>query len=121
MSIHNPNPRSKGQAWHRTATVPVEVTIFHWDPTDFECSGIRFSIAPAIPIRFRCVGAPTAAKPKRRFRVELARALDRLPELNQSQLSELCGVLAVAIYNVVGLEIVPIPVDVIDLSKHRDI
>ena len=47
--------------------------------------------------------------------MELARALDRLPDLSPSQLSDLCGVLALAMRNAVGLEIAPIPVDVIDL------
>ena len=115
MNSQNPNPFSKGQTWHRTATVPVEVTLYHWNHTDLDRSGKQFSTAPAIRVRFRCVGAPSAAQP-RRFKVELARALDRLPELDRSQLSELCGVLALAIGEALGLEIAPIPLDVIDLG-----
>ena len=70
-------------------------------------------------IRFRCVGASSTRQP-RIFRVELARALDRMPVLDRIQINELCSVLALAIGETLGLEIAPIPLGVIDLTNNDE-
>ena len=90
--------------------IPVEATLYWWR-TDRN----RFGTAPAEQIRFRCVGKLTFKDP-RRYRVELAQALQRLPELTQRELKELGMSLAAAISSELGVEVAPIAGDVIDLG-----
>lgn len=98
------------------APAPVEATVYWWrtDERRAACSPNQFCIMPATPVRFRCIGALTAKYPKR-YRVELAQALDWLPELTRRELKELGASLATALSVKLGLEVAPLSQDVIDL------
>ncbi len=117
MNIHNSNRGTSGHTWRLTVAVPVELAFYHWNPND--CGGKQFSTKPTLPIRFRCVGAPSAS-PTRLIRVELARALDPMPVVDRIQITEFCGALALAIGETLGLEISPIPPDLIDFSTNDE-
>ena len=94
----------------------VEATVYWWRTEEprAACVHNQFSIVPAAAVRFRCVGTLTPKLPKR-YRVELAQALDRLPDLNQRELKQLGASLATAISEELGIEVAPFNGDVIDL------
>jgi len=75
----------------------------------------QFSTMPATPIRFRCLGTSSAKYPKR-YRVDLAQALDRLPELNRRELKSLGNALAEALSHKLGVEVASFSPDIIDTS-----
>ena len=56
----------------------------------------QFSTILATHIRFRCIGTNSAKSPKR-YRVDLAQALNWLPELNRRELKSLGAALAEAL------------------------
>ena len=92
----------------------MEVTIYSWK-SERRLRGVshRFGAAPATPIRFRCIGTLSPKLPKR-YRVELARAVDWLPDLSHLELKELGDSLALAIALRLGVEVAPISLDLID-------
>ena len=107
-------PRDTGKGRHSSEPVPVEVTIYRW-PAGRRLGGVsnKFGTSPATPIRFRCLGTLSPKFPKR-YRVELASALDRLPDLSHLELKGLGYSLALALGLSLGVEVAPIPLDVID-------
>ncbi len=101
----------------RAAPVLVEATV-HWWRTDERrsaCSSNQFGVMPTTPVRFRCVGALTPKYPKR-YRIELAQALDWLPELSQRELKLLGASLVEAVATKLGVDVAPLNCDVMDLE-----
>lgn len=96
---------------------PVEATVYLWRPDERRGAGSsnQFGIMPAMPIRFRCIGALTSKSPQR-YRVDLAQALDRLPDLSRNELKELGVCLALLISKKLGVKVSPVAVDVIELD-----
>ena len=99
------------------ALIPVEATIYWWRTDEQKSSntGNRFCVMPAEPVRFRCVGTLSPKLP-RRFRVDLAQALDRLPELTGPELKALGTSLATAISEKLGVDVAPFNGQLIDLQ-----
>ena len=106
--------RSKGKTSRKSCSEPVDVTLYQWRDDDRRRVVLKFGVMPAKPIRFRCTGSFTKEYPQR-FRVELARALDEMPELESRELKQLGSVLELAIGQVLGVEIAAISPDVIDV------
>ena len=99
------------------APVLVEATV-HWWRTDERrgaCSSNQFGVMPTTPVRFRCIGALTPKYPKR-YRIELAQALDWLPELTQRELKDLGASLVEVIAAKLGVDVAPFNCDVLDLE-----
>ena len=116
------HPRSREQSRNRNhqCPVPVEATVY-WcriGERKSPCSANHFGLGPTTPIRFRCVGTITPKHPKR-YRVELAQALDWLPDLDRRELKELGATLALAVSEKLGVEVAPFNWEVIDLN-HED-
>jgi hypothetical protein len=93
----------------------VEATVFWWFTADGRsaCMENQFSVAAATPIRFRCIGTSSSKFPKR-YRVDLAQTLDRLPELNRRELKALGSALADSLSRQLGVEVAPVSPDIID-------
>ncbi len=104
----------KGQ---NRALIPVEATVYWWrtDQAKSSNSGNKFCVMPAEAVRFRCIGSLTPKYP-RRFRVDLAQALDRLPELTGAELKALGASLATAISKKLGVDVAPLNGQSIDLE-----
>ncbi len=102
---------------NRQSPVPVEATVYWCRIGERKslCSANHFGLVPTTPIRFRCVGSITPKHPKR-YRVELAQALDWLPDLTARELKDLGAKLAVAVSEKLGVEVVPFNWEVIDLN-----
>ena len=98
---------------------PVETTIWWWFTDDGRsaCMENQFSTMPATPIRFRCLGTNSAKSPKR-YRVDLAQALDWMPELNRRELKALGTALAQALSHKLGVEVATLSPDVIDTTLN---
>ncbi len=116
------SPRSREQSRNRNhqCPVPVEATVY-WSrigERKSPCSDNHFDVIPATPVRFRCVGSITPKHPKR-YRVELAQALDCLPDLTKRELKDLGAILALAVSEKLGVEVAPFNWEVIDLN-HED-
>ena len=112
-----PRRRAEYRSRDRAAPVLVEATV-HWWRTDERrgtCSSNQFGVMPTTPVRFRCVGALTPKYPKR-YRIELAQALDWLPELSQRELKGLGSSLVEAISAKLGVDVAPFNCDVMDLE-----
>ena len=62
---------------------------------------------------FRCLGANGCKYPKR-FRVDLAQALDPLPELNKREMKALGNAIVESLSRKLGVEVAAISPDVID-------
>ena len=123
-AVANPvtaDPASKRRSRDRQPFTPdpVEATVFWWwtDDGRTACMENQFSTMPPTPIRFRCIGTSSAKNPKR-YRVDLAQALDRLPELNRKELKALGTALAEALSRKLGVEVAPVSTDVIDTSLN---
>ena len=112
-----PEPARKRRSRDRQPFTPdpVEVAVYWWwtDDGRTACMENQFSTVPATPIRFRCIGTSSAKYPKR-YRVDLAQALDPLPELNRRELKALGNALADALSRKLGVEVAPLSCDVID-------
>ena len=93
--------------------------MFWWFTDDGRtaCMENQFSTVPATPIRFRCIGTNSTKYPKR-YRVDLAQALDWLPELNRRELKALGAALAEALSRKLGVEVAPFSADVIDTALN---
>ena len=116
-----PEPARKRRSRDRQPFTPdpVEATVFWWwtDDGRTACMENQFSTMPATAIRFRCIGTNSAKYPKR-YRVDLAQALDWLPELNRRELKALGIALAEALSRKLGVEVAPLSADVIDTALN---
>ncbi|PKB73203.1 MAG: hypothetical protein BZY75_03040 [SAR202 cluster bacterium Io17-Chloro-G7] len=74
---------------------------------------------PTIPVRFRCIGSLSAKFPQR-YRVDLAQALDWLPELSPRELRHLSASLGEAIAIKLGVDVAPFACDVMDLEPSNE-
>ena len=114
-----PEPARKRRSRDRQpfSPEPVEATVWWWwtDDGRTACMESQFSTMPATPIRFRCIGTSSAKYPKR-YRVDLAQALDYLPELNRRELKSLGTALAEALSRKLGVEVAAFSSDVIDTT-----
>ncbi len=110
-----PAPKHRSRDRQPYTPEPVEATVFWWwtDEGRTACMENQFSTMPATPIRFRCLGTSSSKYPKR-YRVDLAQALDWLPELNRRELKALGNSLAEALSRKLGVEVAPFSPDVID-------
>ena len=116
-----PGRRAEYRSRDRAAPMLVEATV-HWWRTDERrgtCSSNQFGVMPTTPVRFRCVGALTPKYPKR-YRIELAQALDWLPELSQRELKGLGASLVEAISAKLGVDVAPFNCDVMDLELSSE-
>ena len=102
----------------RAAPVLVEATVQWWrtDERRGTCSSNQFGLMPTTPVRFRCVGAISAKYPKR-YRIQLAQALDWLPELTPRELKDLGVSLMAAIATKLGVDVAPVSCDVLDMDS----
>ena len=97
--------------------IHMEATVYWWrtDEVKSSSAGNKFCVMPPEPVRFRCIGSLTPKYP-RRFRVDLAQALDRLPELTGPELKAVGASLATAISKKLGADVAPINGQLIDLQ-----
>ena len=100
--------------------IPVEATVYWWSTEESKggAAGNKFSVSPATPVRFRCIGHLSYKYPKR-YRVDLAQALDWLPELNQRELKQLGASLSTALSKLIGVDVAPVSQQVIDVCLRR--
>ena len=112
-------PRNAYRSRDRATPVLVEATVHWWrsDERRGVCSSNQFGVMPTTPVRFRCVGALTPKYPKR-YRIELAQALDWLPELTPRELKGLGASLVEAVAKKLGLDVAPLNCDVMDLDLN---
>ena len=112
-------PRSRRHSSNRNhqCPVPVEATVYWWRIGERKslCTANQFGVIPATPVRFRCIGTITPKHPKR-YRVELAQALDWMPELTRRELKDLGASLALAVSEKLGVEVATFNWEVIDLD-----
>ena len=101
----------------RAAPVLVEATVHWWRTGERRggCSSNQFGLMPTTPVRFRCIGALTPKSPKR-YRIDLAQALDWLPELTPRELKDLGASLVEAVATELGVDVAPLNCDVMDLE-----
>jgi hypothetical protein len=101
----------------RAAPVLVEATVHWWRSEERRGAGAsnQFGVMPTIPVRFRCIGSLSAKFPQR-YRVDLAQALDWLPELSPRELRHLSISLVEAIAIKLGVDVPPFACDVMDLE-----
>ena len=108
---------TKGLNRQNRRLIQVEATVYWWrtDEVKSSSAGNKFCVMPAEPVRFRCIGTLTPKHP-RRFRVDLAQALDRLPELTGPELKAVGASLATAIRTKLGVDVAPFSGQLIDLQ-----
>lgn len=115
--VATPEPATKHRSRDRQPYTPepVEATIFWWwtEEGRSACMENQFSTLPATPIRFRCLGTSSSKSPKR-YRVDLAQAMDWMPQLDRRELKSLGKSLAEALSRKLGVEVAAISADVID-------
>ena len=111
-----------GRSRQRNTPTPVEATVYWWrtDERKASYSCNQFGNLPATPIRFRCVGNMTPKYPKR-YRIELAQALDWLSELSRAELTrkelrELGAALTAAVSMELGVDVAQFSGELIDFS-----
>ena len=111
-----PDLDSKNRSRKFRGLIPVEATVYWWCADEHRSgpASNKFSVSPATPVRFRCIGNLSYKYPKR-YRVDLAQALDWLPELNQRELKQLGVSLATAISKQMGVDVAPVSQQVIDV------
>ena len=109
--------RTDYRSRERAAPVLVEATVHWWRTGERRggCSSNQFGLIPTTPVRFRCIGALTPKSPKR-YRIDLAQALDWLPELTQRELKDLGASLMEAVATELGVDVAPLNCDVMDLE-----
>ena len=100
--------------------VLVDASVYWWQVDEIRSSHAknRFGSMPTMPVRFRCIGSLSTKCPKQ-YRVDLAQALDWLPELTSLELKELGASLTVSIKNKLSLDVAPIAADIIGLQTCR--
>lgn len=99
---------------------PILATVYWWwiDDGRTACMENQFSTIAATPIRFRCLGTNSPKYPKR-FRVDLAQALDPLPKLNKREMKALGGAICDALSRQLGVEVAAFSADVIDTVLYE--
>ena len=117
VATPSPEPGAKRRSRDRQpfTPAPVVATVYWWwtDDGRTACMENQFSTMAATPIRFRCLGANTGKYPKR-YRVDLAQALDPLPELNKRELKALGNAIVEALSRKLGVDVAAFSPDVID-------
>ena len=110
--------RSDYRSRERAAPVLVEATVHWWrgDERRGNCAPNQFGVMPTTPVRFSCIGALTPKFP-RRYRIDLAQALDWLPELTQRELKGLGASLVEAVAIKLGVDVAPLNCDILDLTN----
>ena len=116
-AVANPEPATKRRSRDRQPYTPepVVATVYWWwtDDGRTACMENQFSPMAATPIRFRGLGTNTGKYPKR-YRVDLAQALDPLPQLNRRELKALGNAIVEALSRKLGVEVAALSPDVID-------
>lgn len=113
--ISESTPKRRSRDRQPFTPEPVMVTVFWWqtDNGRTACMENQFSPSAATPLRFRCLGTNSSKYPKR-YRVDLAQALDLMPELDRRELKALGGAIAVTLSSQLGVEVAACSPDVID-------
>ena len=118
-AMANPEPATKRRSRDRQPFTPepVVATVYWWWSDDGRSPWMKnqFSTMAATPLRFRCLGTNSAKYPKR-YRVDLAQALDPMPELNKRELKALSNAIHDALSRKLGVEIASFSPDVIDTA-----
>ena len=116
-AVANPEPATKRRSRdrHTFTPEPVVATVYWWWSDDGRSAMMenQFSTMAATPLRFRCLGTNSAKYPKR-YRVDLAQALDPMPELNKRELKALSNAIHDALSRKLGVEVASFSPDVID-------
>ncbi|MAN93595.1 MAG: hypothetical protein FI711_04825 [SAR202 cluster bacterium] len=116
-TVANPEPATKRRSRDRQpfTPAPIVATVYWWWTQDGRtaCMENQFSTMAATPIRFRCLGANGGKYPKR-FRIDLAQALDPLPELNKREMKALGNAIVESLSRKLGVEVAAISPDIID-------
>ncbi|MEC8857765.1 MAG: hypothetical protein VX664_10290 [Chloroflexota bacterium] len=99
---------------------PIVATVWWWTANG-RTAGMenQFSTKAAIPLRFRCLGSNSAKYPKR-YRVDLAQALDPMPELDKKEMKALGIAICEALSRQLGVEVAAFSADVIDTVLDGD-
>ena len=116
-AMANREPATKRRSRDRQPFTPepVVATVYWWWTDDGRSAWMenQFSTMAATPLRFRCLGITSAKYPKR-YRVDLAQALDPMPELNKRELEALSNAIHDALSRKLGVEVASFSPDVID-------
>ena len=116
-AMANREPATKRRSRDRQPFTPepVVATVYWWWTDDGRSAWMenQFSTVAATPLRFRCLGITSAKYPKR-YRVDLAQALDPMPELNKRELKALSNAIHDALSRKLGVEVAFFSPDVID-------
>ena len=116
-TVANPEPAPKRRSRDRQpfTPAPIVATVYWWWTQDSRtaCMENQFSTMAATPVRFRCRGANGGKYPKR-FRIDLAQALDPLPELNKREMKALGNAIVESLSRKLGVEVAAISPDIID-------
>ena len=116
-AVANPEPATKRRSRDRQPFTPepVVATVYWWWTDDGRSAWMenQFSTMAATPLRFRCLGTNSTKYPKR-YRVDLAQALDPMPELNKRELEALSNAIHDALSRKLGVEVASFSPDVID-------
>ena len=116
-AVADPGPATKRRSRDRQPFTPdpIVATVYWWWTEDGRtaCMENQFSTMAATPIRFRCLGANGGKYPKR-FRVDLAQALDPLPELNKQEMKALGNAIVESLSRKLGVDVAAISPDIID-------
>jgi len=114
-----PEPGTKRRSRDRQPFTPepIVTTVYWWwtDDGRTACMENQFSTMAATPIRFRCLGTNSPKNPKR-FRVDLAQALDPLPDLHKREMKALGNAIYDALSRQLGVEVAAFSADVIDTA-----
>ena len=91
------------------------VTVFWWHTEVGQSAsmGNQFSTKATFALRFRCLGTTTTKYPKR-YRVDLAQAMDPMPELDRRELKALGSAISDSLSKQLGVEVAACSPDVID-------
>ena len=118
-AVANPEPAAKRRSRDRQpfSPEPIVATVYWWwtDDGRTACMENQFSTMAATPIRFRCLGTNSPKYPKR-FRVDLAQALDPLPELNKREMKALGNAITASLTRQLGVEVAAFSPDIIDTA-----
>ncbi|MCS5669206.1 MAG: hypothetical protein NZ876_17680 [Dehalococcoidia bacterium] len=116
-AMANREPATKRRSRDRQPFTPepVVATVYWWWTDNGRSAWMenQFSTRAATPLRFRCLGTTSAKYPKR-YRVDLAQALDPMPELNKRELKALSDAIHEALSRKLGVEVASFSPDVID-------
>ena len=117
VANHEPAAKRRSRDRQPFTPEPVVATVYWWWTDDGRSAWMenQFSTMAATPLRFRCLGTNSAKYPKR-YRVDLAQALDPMPELNKRELKALSNAIHDALSRKLGVEVASFSPDVIDTA-----